>query len=297
MTSPWRQTSLSLGCLIFLVEGACAGGAGAPPATVGATNDAGTPAADAAPSCAGAFVCDNFESYPVGSVPTSPWSVAKTAGSLAIDTTRAFSGQQSVKVTAPAASGYQSVMLRLASASVLPTPGNVIYGRMMFWLDSSPSMQVHWTFIDGEGLVPGTTYHAVERYGGQVPIAGPDGGFLGNELMASYDTPDSYNGVGPSSDCYQHSQGTIVPVGVWACAEWEFDGVDNTMRFWLNGEAQDDLTVAQSGEGCTQQPTGYVWAAPQFARIDLGWEAYQADDARTLWLDDVAVGTERLGCP
>jgi hypothetical protein len=275
-----------------------AGGSGVDGSIAGSAADASRSGGDGGNSlagCTGALVCDDFETYRSGVAPPAPWVVSKTAGAVTVDTTRAFTGSQSIKVSAPASTGYQSVMLRFTGHG-LPTATNVIYGRMMFWLDSSPMTQVHWTFIDGEGLVSGMSYHAVERYGGQDPLTDSDGGFLGSELMASYDTPDSYNGVGPSSDCYQHSQGEVVPLSTWTCAEWEFDGPDNTMRFLMNGQPLDDLTVAGSGEGCTSQPSGYVWTAPQFAQIDLGWEAYQADDARNLWIDDVAIGAERIGC-
>jgi hypothetical protein len=276
---------------------ACSSSAG----TIAGASDAGPSpgdsgaSGDAAAGCAGALVCDDFESYTNGASPAGPWTVARTAGSVTVDTTRATSGAQSIRVTAPAATGYRSVMLRL-SGHGLPVAGNVIYGRMMFWLDSAPMTQVHFTIIDGEGLVATANYHAVERYGGQDPLTGSDGGFLGNTLMASYDTPDSYSGVGPSSDCYQHSQ-SVIPVQAWTCAEWEFDGPNNTLRFWMNGQALDDLTVDATGQGCTQQPSTYVWTAPQFAQIDLGWESYQADDARNLWIDDVGIGTARIGCP
>jgi hypothetical protein len=258
--------------------------------------ESGAPPDASGGACVGALVCDDFESYASGAAPAGPWAVAATAGSVTVDRSRAYSGAQSVKVLAPASTGYRSVMLRLSSHG-LPVAGNVVYGRMMFWLDSSPATMVHWTFIDGEGLVSTMAYHAVVRYGGQIPITGGDGGFLGNQLMASYDTPDSYNGVGPSSDCYQHSQSRVVPLQTWTCAEWEFDGPDNTMRFWMDGQALDDLTVNGTGQGCTQQPNGYVWTAPNFAQIDVGWESYQADDARNLWIDDVGIGTQRVGCP
>jgi hypothetical protein len=51
------------------------------------------------------------------------------------------------------------------------------------------------------------------------------------------------------------------------------------------------------GQGCVHQGKDYVWEAPTFERLDVGWESYQEDDARTIWIDDVAIGTEKLGCP
>jgi hypothetical protein len=252
-------------------------------------SDAGT--------CNGTFVCDDFESYAVGAAPAGPWTVAKNLGTVAVDATRSHSGTRSVKVTAPAATGYRSVMLRIAGAGLLPVAGNAFYGRMMFWLDSSPSTSVHWTFVDGSGLVAGTAYHAVYRYGGQLPLTDADGGFLGSQLMASYDTVDSYTGVGPATDCYQHSHGRPVPVGAWSCVEWQFDGPNDTTRFWLDGQPVPDLTVSHKGAGCVSQPSTYEWTSPTISQADVGWESYQADGARTMWIDDVAFGAARIGCP
>jgi hypothetical protein len=36
--------------------------------------------------------------------------------------------------------------------------------------------------------------------------------------------------------------------------------------------------------------------APAFSRIDSRWETYQADAARTIWMDDVAIGEMRIDC-
>ena len=69
------------------------------------------------------------------------------------------------------------------------------------------------------------------------------------------------------------------------------------MRFWLDASPLTDLTMSGTGQGCVHQPATFTWLAPQFKRIDLGWESYQADAARTMWIDDVALGVERLGCP
>jgi hypothetical protein len=182
---------------------------------------------------------------------------------------------------------------------VFPVPGNAYYGRMMFRLDSAPEAAnpaVHWTFIQSTGTVMGQTYRAQYRYGGQHPVT-MAGSFVGNQLMANYDTPDSYSGNGPSSDCWHHANRKVVPVGRWACAEWQFDGPNNTMRFWLDGQALDDLTVMGRGQGCVHQPATYQWTAPNFANLEIGWESYQNDMARTLYIDDVVIHTRRVGCP
>jgi hypothetical protein len=31
--------------------------------------------------------------------------------------------------------------------------------------------------------------------------------------------------------------------------------------------------------------------------VRFGWESYQTDGARALWLDDVVISSARVGCP
>ncbi len=267
---------------------------------IDARSDAGVDAGSSSEKCENALVCDDFEAYPLGGKPGSPWSTALSGDqfSIAIDGTHAHSGSRSVKVSVGAGSGYKSAMLAY-KGSKLPVSGNVVFGRMMFWLDSAPKTSVHWTFIDGYGLLPGKDYHAFYRYGGQYPVSIENGLFMSSQLMANYETPDIHQSppVGIGTDCWLHSQKKMVPVGGWVCAEWHFDGSANRMQFWLDGVELSDLEMNGTGQGCSQQSADFPWTAPIFERIDLGWESYQADEARTLWIDDVVIGTERIGCP
>lgn len=278
---------------------ASSGGAGGSSATssaasTGASSSSGMPV----DPCANTIFCDDFEAYAAGSPPAGKWGNNQSTGSLAVNTGKAHSGKNAVKITGDATTDYRSATMFLADKSVLPVAGNHLFGRMMFFLESAPDTSVHWTFIAGSGPVTGQNYHAIYRYGGQQPIM-KNGAFAGSQLMANYETPDSYQNppVGPSSDCWLHSNMQAVPTGAWACAEWEFDGPNNTMRFWLNGTELKDLQMSGMGQGCVNQPATFAWTAPSFERIDLGWESYQMDDARTIWIDDVALGTKKLGCP
>lgn len=278
------------------VDGTIASGDAAANDSGPVNSDGGTTTPDAGDPCANSFFCDDFEEYDAGNAPTGKWTTNPNGGTIAIATDKAHSGHNSVKIVADSTSGFRSMLLSYTDATKLPVTGNHVYGRMMFFLDSSPTTSVHWTFMDGYGETSGG-YHAFYRYGGQSPETAADGGFLGNGLMANYDTPDSYNAtpVGPSTDCYLHST-TVVPVGVWSCAEFEFDGPNNTMKFTLNGAPVTDLTMNGTGEGCVSQSATYTWLAPVFTQLDVGLESYQADSARTMWVDDVAFGTAPLSC-
>lgn len=262
-----------------------------------------TPPDDSA-VCASALFCDNFETATAGSAPAGAWTAIENNGTVSVDTTRAFRGTQAVKAstlsTAESGSTYKAAFLGLSGAPVVPVPNDTFYGRMMIYIESVPTTNVHWTIVDGTGPVPGQTYTSTYRYGGQMPIT--DGsGAPGSQLMANYDTTDFYQTPpnGPQTDCWQHSQGKAAPVGKWTCAEWYFNGPDAQMRFWLDGTELTDLAVNESGQGCVapELPPNYRWEAPNFSRLDMGWESYQEDDARSVWIDDVVISSTQVGCP
>ncbi|HVU06077.1 MAG TPA: hypothetical protein VHE30_30210 [Polyangiaceae bacterium] len=276
--------------------GSGGGGAGSGNAGSGGADAGGKTDAGAADPCATALFCETFESYAEQSPPGSPWKTSTNHGAVSVATDRRFRGAKAAKFSTEANSGGKTAFIRLNDAPVFPVPNDVFYGRMMAWLDSAPETSVHWTFIQGGGLVPGQSYHALYRYGGQHPIT-DNGSFTGTQLMANYETPDSYGGNGPGSDCWNHADRVVFPVQQWNCVEWEFDGGSSTMRFWLNGSAVDSLTVQGVGQGCVNQPKDFAWTAPAFDALSLGWESYQNDTERTLYVDDVVLAQDRVGCP
>ncbi|WP_437589300.1 hypothetical protein [Sorangium sp. So ce1000] len=285
--------------------GAGQGGAGQGGAGQGGAGQGG---AGGGSACADtALLCDGFESYEGQGANGDKWGkwtvyTAMAGSTVSVDTTKAYSGTKSIKVTTPESTGdnnYKSAMIKFTDAGALPTAENVIHGRMMLFLDAAPTGDVHWTIIDGSGTIPdsdfmGKPYAAQYRYGGQHPVA------AGSQLMANYDTPGYWSDpkTGPQSDCWHHAaETTVAPVGKWSCVEFSFDGPKNEMRFWLDGKELTDLKVSGTGQGCANNETDYEWTAPAFDSIGLGWESYQADAPRTMWIDDVVIGTETIGCP
>jgi polysaccharide lyase-like protein len=265
------------------------------------TNPLEPGAGDDSAVCQSSLFCDDFEAFAAGTPPSGAWTASQNNGTVSVDTTRAFRGSQSVKASTLATSEtmatYKVALIGLTGAPVVPVPNEAVYGRMMFYLESAPSTNVHWTFIDATGTVPGQDYSATYRYGGQLPIT--DGATVGSQLMANYDTTDFYGTPprGPQTDCYQHADEKVVPVGRWACAQWFFDGPNAQMRFWLDGQELTDLHVDGTGEGCVAQDPAYTWTAPTFTRLDVGWESYQADEARSIWIDDVVLSSTAVSCP
>ena len=253
--------------------GAIDGGAGASGADGGAADAGSNP-------CATAIFCDDFESYTAGAAPKGHWKVTTNQGTVSVDGTHAHSGKNAVHALTTGAQAYESAYIGLEGAPVFPVPGNGFFGRMMMYATQAPTDVVHWTIIQGEGPVPGQNItNAVYRYGGQ----------YNQRFMANYDS-------GPAkSDCWHHSQ-TTIPLNKWACVEWQFDGPASTLRFWLDGQPIDDLTVVGKGDGCIAHDTMDNWYAPTFSALRLGWEHYQQGPGE-LWIDDVVVDGKRIGCP
>ena len=159
----------------------------------------------------------------------------------------------------------------------------------MLFRSATPNAVVHWTLIQAEGRAADNGHDAYYRYGGQQQG--------GAGLMANYETN---NGV--STDCYAHSA-TRMPVQRWACVEWHFRVASNEMQLYLDGTEITDMHVTNrpttAGSGCLGNGVGGQWLAPPaFTTLHLGWERYQQPtNAQNLWVDDVVVSTERVGCP
>ena len=260
--------------------------------------DVGAHSTPDAVTCETAAFCDGFESFGAGVKPGAPWTTTEISGTVVVDETRAFNGKRSIKCSTTGTASYKSVLIAHPGVQALRGTSDIVYGRMMYWLDAAPTGDVHWTFIAGEGLVPGQTYRATLRYGGQHPITN-GATFAGSQLMANYETPDSHATppIGPASDCWQHSDQKVVPAGRWTCAAWSFDTANDEMRFWLDGTELADMHVVKKGEGCVSQPADYVWDAPEISKMYFGWESYQTDDSRTIWIDDIAIDTKPIACP
>jgi hypothetical protein len=241
-----------------------------------------------------ALFCDDFEAYADGAAPEGNWQTRARAGTVAVDRTRHHSGSHSVRTATDAGSGTKTAFLQLGSP-VLPLPQNSMFGRFYMYLESAPETSVHFTLVQATGTVPGQDYRAQYRYGGQLPVTDSTG-FVGSQWLANYDTPDFYSNKGPGSDCWHHAKSRVVPTGKWACIEWQFDGPSSTLRLWQDGEAAEDLTVVETGDGCVNAPNQSPWTAPTFDTLELGFESYQTDDARVLYVDDVAVSDQKIGC-
>ncbi|MFI2711281.1 cellulose-binding domain-containing protein [Micromonospora sp. NPDC018662] len=227
--------------------------------------------------CAGAVLCDGFENQ-TGSTPSGDWTVVNPdcsgAGTATIDTTTTHSGGRAVRING--AAGYcNHVFIR--STKNLGSLGSVRYGRI--WVRHTTAQPTdHTTMMAMTDAADGNK---------DLRMGGQNGAMQWNRASDDATLPEqSPAGV---------AQSLPLPTNRWACLEFMVDGSAGQLRTWLDGTAVAGLTA----DGVPTHDIDGQWYnrtwRPQLTDLKLGWESY-GGGSDTLWYDDVAVGSSRIGC-
>ncbi|MDT0319048.1 hydrolase [Streptomyces millisiae] len=251
-------------------------------AAVGAPAATATPAAPAAPgpaaaACAADGFCEDFESQ-TGGQPSGRWAVTfpdcSGTGTAAVDTAVAHTGGRSVRVNG--GTGYcNHVFVRTSLADVATDAG--LYVR--FWVrHSAPLPTQHVTFLAMEDAADNAR---------DLRMGGQNGALQWNRESDDATLPEqSPAGVALSAP---------LPVGRWACVEYRIAPGAGLLDTWLDGTAVTGLTVdGVPTHDVDGQWLNRIWR-PDLVDLRFGWESY-GEGADTLWYDDIAVGTTRVGC-
>jgi hypothetical protein len=269
------------------------------PDSTGGSTDAARAAVDASAESAasaasancpaGALVCDDFEGYALGSDLSPNWTTEIMGGTVQVETSKPFRGTKGVRITTTLSPANEPVRtnggpLRAATlikqAPLFPIAGNAFYGRVMIWLTDMPPGGVHFSNIEASGKFPDGR---LVKYG--------EGGMF-QKLMAGYTIRPMGEFDLPTVDCAKTSN-TGVPVKRWVCVEWQFNGSNDEMHLWFDGQAQTPVDIVKTGGGCS-----VPWKAPVFDKLFLGWRHSQPSSIDVeMWLDDVVIDTKRVGCP
>jgi hypothetical protein len=243
--------------------GGHAGGAGA--------SQGGSGGGSSASHCAarpGMVFCDDFEADAPGA-PPAPWTTTEgTATQVTVDgTSPANSGSKSVHVQP--ASGDYDTFLTLHETAVLPVSGGKLYLRFFIRLDQPMTAQ-HNTFVRAD-------------------LFAAQGN--GNNLLFSEDNQmimESIGGDGQSamSNNAYYSDGNMIGAhfdqGQWACVEILLDHNTPAIDVWVNSVEVPDLHST-------------AWKIDAYDYLRFGFEKY-AGPASDLWYDDIAFGTQPIGC-
>lgn len=251
-----------------------AGGAGGTAGTVagaggsaGATVDAG---------CGGdAILCEGFEQFAPAAAPSGSWTASQRGnGKIVVDTTRAFSGKQSLHVTGKMNSDLANI------SKAIKTESPTAYVRFMFYATSYPASSGVHTRLMRIGAANAAT-------------GNPD---------SSYSLA-SYNGtaIEKVNSIYLRDTGTKLnapsTLNRWNCWEFSVDksgGVGKVkVQIWLDGRELQLSAAGSSSHGMTSTS----WDPIAFESFMLGLDGFQADDqVADFWIDDLSVTPQRVGC-
>jgi hypothetical protein len=234
-----------------------------------------------AATCQASVFCDGFEDQ-ASTTPSGRWSVdtpnCSGTGTVAVDSTAAHTGSKSVKVTGT--DGYCNHVF-IADTGDMTGASPVWYVR--FWImHTTPLPASHVTFLAMNDAAHGNT---------DLRLGGQNGALMWNRQSDDATLPDqSPAGV---------AQSAVLPTGVWECVEFEVDGANGQIYTWLNGNAVPGMTEdgvpTPNVDDQWLSGSGASWR-PNLTDLKLGWESYGGGGNDTLWFDDAALSTTRIGC-
>jgi hypothetical protein len=230
--------------------------------------------------CNDQFVlCEDFEA---DALDTGIWEKRTSTGStIDIDDTQHARGAHSAHFHAE-----DNGISYISQTQAFPAPDNKYYARMFVRFDSMPDAPdwAHWT-VAGAGDSTGAN-------GGEIRVGGQFNPQQGKNLFGvgtdGGDTGDWTNLDGDDG-------AKEVPVQEWVCLEWMFDGSSNTTQFWWDDVEHPSLATSETNHGGSSDP----FILPTFDGSWFGWWLYQADTnppAFDLWIDEIAINYERIGC-
>jgi len=221
------------------------------------------------------MICDGFEGQAGGS-PTGAWAVSNAncsgTGRATIDTSMSRTGSRSLRIDG--GEGYcNHVFVRSSTALT----GAVWYAR--FYVRHTTALPTaHVTMVAMRDANDGGRDL---RMGGQ-----------GGKLQWNRESDDQ---TLPAQSPVGISLSVPLPTNTWSCVEFMVNGANGQMQTWLGGVDVPGLRE----DGVPTQDIDQQWLNrtyhPSLTDFRLGWESYGVG-LDTLWYDDVAVGSSRIGC-
>ena len=248
-------------------HGGVSGGGASGGASAGAGAGGSGVAADPCAPRPGLLLCDTFEADAPGP-PPAPWTTSITgSGKVTIDgTAPANSGTRSVHIE-DAASDYDT-LLALHDPAILPSTTGRFYLRFFIRL-AAPMTMGHNSFVLGD------------LYASQ-----GNGNFLrfseDNQMLAESIMGDAQGAMSNNQYYNDHQIGVGFTAGRWTCVELLLDHVKPEIDVWVDDVEVPDLHST-------------AWKIDAYDYLRLGFEKY-AGPASEIWYDDIAIGTQKIGC-
>jgi hypothetical protein len=232
------------------------------------------------PSCTADGFCEDFESQ-TGTEPSGRWAFEAAdctgTGTVAVDSSVAHAGSQSIRVDGGA--GYcNHAFVGTALDDVAVDSG--LYVR--FWVRHTTELPAqHVTFLAMEDANSASPTNDLR---------------MGGQNAALQWNRESDDATLPAQSPAGVALSAPLPVDEWSCLEFQLDPATGHLQTWLNGQSVEGLIVddTPSQDVDQQWMNSGAWN-PSPIDLRFGWESY-GEGADTLWYDDIAVGTTRVGC-
>ncbi|MGK5683660.1 hypothetical protein [Actinoplanes sp. URMC 104] len=217
--------------------------------------------------------CEDFQRLPTGGASSLDWGIDTRNGTLTVE--RARRGDKVLHVRTV---DNGRAFLRVDD---LAAPGR-LFGRMRLRVDAFPTAPdwAHFTLVEATGA-------------GSSEIVRPVGGQYAPTV------PGVFWGVGadggPTGDWTDWRESAPVVEDTWQCFEWVLDRADNRVAVWIDGVANPELTASATEHGGNAVP----FVLPAVDTVKVGWQLYQGGTTPgrfDLWIDDIALSEQRLGC-
>jgi hypothetical protein len=231
----------------------------------GAAGSAGS-SSDPCSARSGLLFCEGFENVAEGALPDDPrWtSTVIGDGTLGIDATLGHTGEKSLLVHG---AGFQT-LLTFHDATVLPPASGRLFVRAFVRL-AEPMTGGHNTFIIADtAAAPGQGNAA--RVGEMA------------EMLMMTVTGDTHGALSNDNHYTDGLPGVVFPPEEFVCLELLFDSAAQEINTWVEGVEVPDLHRTD-------------WPVDPYDALRFGFEQY-AGPASDIWYDDIAIGTEPIGC-
>jgi hypothetical protein len=278
--------------------GAGGAGASAGSSAAGAQGTAGSAGASGAAGgsttgCTGMPLCDDFEATAdtAGATPTG-WTLFNPGGcsgsatySASIDTSQFHSGTKSVKVTG----GDSCGPLLLNTGAFASLTGGEVYGR--FYVRMPTTTAFDHAVMMSLGLAAGADASGSYDQAKHLALAPEE---IGTTSALVWQTTDG--NILPAKAPAAAPTTTFPAANTWTCIEFHVSANTNAIETWIDGNAISGLTFIP---GTTAKVSGMndQWTPAPIAptSFGLGWIVFSAPSI-SLWFDDAALGTKRIGC-
>ena len=256
--------------------GGSSAGAASDAGDASAPRDAGTDSMSAV--CQGKALCDDFESVAVGAVPDlGKWSLdpnSLAANGVTIDSTKSYRGKNSVRIQA----GRWVLGPMMFSNTVPLAIASMWYIRAFLYL-SSQSGNSSGDFLAIRDMEDPTRYLMLGFNSGYMAYSFAQGPNIGQPILPSAQLASSYKAT----------------FATWICVEMRYDVANKQIHTWIDGVD----TAALRADGTATSGVDDTWMLmPTFepsGQVGFGWWAQQGV-ASPVYLDDVAVDSNRIGC-